>query len=419
MRTLIFILLSLVTISTTAKNFNVLYIGNSYTATNNLPGIIYSMALTTLDTITYSSRTPGGYTLKKHSADAATISLIQAGNWDYVVLQEQSQLPATPDSYFYTEGYPYAEYLDSLVHVYSPCAETIFYQTWGRENGDPSNCAQFAPFCTYEGMDSMLQLRYRTMAQDFGTLIAPVGDVWHRVRDLYYPSVQPYSSDGSHPSDVGSYIAAVTLYTMITERNPSTVNYNHTLAAQTASDIQNVAKELVYDSLIYHIYVDRTTPTVDTIEFSQLSQDSVYVYSNATYASQTIWILGSDTLLGAEVMMYYDSLEAHDWQVQVIVSNCYGEDSYTSPPLSLMYKILPHTSLLYPNPSQGDAYIYITDGQTKHIQVYSLTGELIYHAVSRLERFTLPAAEWSPGSYLVHVRDSKTGEIQLHLLIKQ
>ncbi len=77
-----------------------------------------------------------------------------------------------------------------------------------------------------------------------------------------------------------------------------------------------------------------------------------------------------------------------------------------------------HSWSLYPNPSHGDAYIHITDGQTKHIQVYSLTGELIYHAISRLERVTLPSEEWRPGSYLVHVRDSKSGEIQLTKFIK-
>jgi len=89
-----------------------------------------------------------------HTTNATTISLIQAGNWDYVILQEQSQLPSFPDNDVATQVYPYAAALDSMIKASSPCATTLFYMTWGRQNGDAANCQFFPPLCTYLGMDS-------------------------------------------------------------------------------------------------------------------------------------------------------------------------------------------------------------------------------------------------------------------------
>ena len=49
--------------------------------------------------------------------------------------------------------------------------------TWGRENGDQSNCQSWPPVCTYEGMDDLLRERYMIMANDNNALVAPVGAV--------------------------------------------------------------------------------------------------------------------------------------------------------------------------------------------------------------------------------------------------
>jgi hypothetical protein len=143
-----------------AKTLRVLFIGNSYTAVNNLPSQIAQLADGTHDTLIYDMSAPGGYTFQQHTTNTTTLSKIQQGNWDYVVLQEQSQLPSFPDAQVASDVYPYAHALDSIIHENNPCAKTIFYVTWGRKNGDASNCAFFPPVCTYDGMDSLLQLRY-------------------------------------------------------------------------------------------------------------------------------------------------------------------------------------------------------------------------------------------------------------------
>ena len=119
----------------------VLFLGNSYTAYNNLPQLVADVALSAGDTVVFSSNTPGGYTFQGHSTNATSLSLLAAGDWDHVVLQEQSQLPSFPQGQVQTSCFPFARALDSIAQSLNPCVKTIFYMTWGRKNGDASNCA--------------------------------------------------------------------------------------------------------------------------------------------------------------------------------------------------------------------------------------------------------------------------------------
>jgi hypothetical protein len=109
----------------------VLFIGNSYTYYNNLPQLLTDMAASTGDFVQTASSTPGGYTFQLHSTNATTLQLIQQGNWDFVILQEQSQRPSFPDNDVQVNVFPYASVLDSLIGLHNPCAETVFYNTIG------------------------------------------------------------------------------------------------------------------------------------------------------------------------------------------------------------------------------------------------------------------------------------------------
>jgi hypothetical protein len=45
------------------------------------------------------------------------------------------------------------------------CTETVFYMTWGHQNGDPPNCAAYPQICTYSGMQDRLTQSYIEMGQ--------------------------------------------------------------------------------------------------------------------------------------------------------------------------------------------------------------------------------------------------------------
>ncbi len=233
-----------------AKKVKALFIGNSYTYVNNLPELVKQMAAAGGDTLEYESSTPGGYTLQQHTTNSTTLNLIQNGNWDFVILQEQSQLPSFPDQDVANMVYPYAKALDSIIKLNNPCATTLFYMTWGRKNGDSQNCPNFPPLCTYQGMDSLLQLRYTNMADQNHAAISPVAVVWRALRNSN-PNIDLYSSDESHPSLSGSFAAACSFYSVMFEKSPASNSFNSTLNTNTAQIIKTKATEIVYDSLSF------------------------------------------------------------------------------------------------------------------------------------------------------------------------
>lgn len=244
---LVFILtLALCTLSAFSQEKRVLFIGNSYTAVNNLPNIFQEVVESTGDTVFCKQNSPGGYRFQDHVYNSTTNRLLREGNWGYVVLQEQSQLPSFPIQQVQQEVFPYARALDSLInHFNGPCVETVFYMTWGRKNGDQQNCPVWPPVCTYEGMDSLLNLRYMMMGYDNNAIVSPVGAVWKYIRTKH-PEIELYSSDGSHPSPEGSYAAACTFYSTIFRKDPANITYNFSLDEYTANKIKNAVKNVVY-----------------------------------------------------------------------------------------------------------------------------------------------------------------------------
>lgn len=228
-----------------------LFIGNSYTAVNNLPQLTADCALSIGFAgfpMEIASSTPGGTTFQMHTTNATTQSLINQANWDYVVLQEQSQLPSFPDAQVASDCFPFASTLNEQILAADSCTETIFYMTWGRQNGDASNCATWPPVCTYEGMDSLLNLRYRQMATDNNALISPVGALWHYIR-TNYPEINLYAADASHPSLEGSYAAACCMIAIIFRTDPTLITYGSTLDPVVSEKIRLAAQTVVFNNL--------------------------------------------------------------------------------------------------------------------------------------------------------------------------
>lgn len=229
-----------------AQSSRVLFLGNSYTYANNLPQLVQQCFQSVGDDVIVNMSTSGGLTFQQHCT--FSLGFIMSGDYDIVVLQEQSQLPSFPESQFMQESYPYAQQLCDLIHQYNPNAKIYFYMTWGRKNGDAQNCQFFPPLCTYEGMDSLLYDRYLMMAADNQACVSPVGAVWHYIRD-HYPDMELYQSDESHPSYFGSYVAACCFYTSITGQNPCDIQWNGTLTGYEADIAKLATKKVIYDSL--------------------------------------------------------------------------------------------------------------------------------------------------------------------------
>ena len=243
---LVFLMLSNICAMATTRK--VLFIGNSYTFTNNMPTIVDSIAAAMGDTLIFDMSAPGGYTLQQHCSDATTISKIFSQQWDIVIIHEQSELPAFPPSQVATDVYPYARRLDSMVHANDSCTQTMFMMTWGHANGDPANCSTYPVICTYDGMQMRLRESYLQMATDNHADVAPVGSAFRIMVDSAY-TPWLYSPDSSHPVVAGSYLEACVIYTSIYHKSTKNCTYTDGLIGADAHLLQRIATKVVLDSL--------------------------------------------------------------------------------------------------------------------------------------------------------------------------
>ena len=227
---------------------NVLFLGNSYTFYNNLPKLVQDIALSAGDSIHVESLTPGGRRISQHATDPMVFDLLRQGSWDYVIIQCQSQEPSFPDGQVATEVLPYAEALCDSIRAHNPCAVPMFYMTWGRKNGDASNCTNWPPVCTYEGMDSILHANYLKMGKQNDGEVAAVGAAWRYLRS-HSPSIELYTGDGSHPSLNGSFAAAYAFYSTIFRKSPYTPDFQGGLSQTTFDSIRKAVDEAVFKKL--------------------------------------------------------------------------------------------------------------------------------------------------------------------------
>lgn len=383
--------------------------GNSYTYVNNLPQIVADMAKATGDTLEFESNAIGGYTLNNHSTNALSTAKIKQGKWDYVVLQEQSQLPSFSDAQVEEEVFPYAKILDSLVHLYNPCAETVFYMTWGRKQGDASNCAFWPPVCTYEGMDSLLNLRYRKMAEDNKALVSPVGEVWKYIRKNN-PGIELYQQDESHPSVAGSYLAAACFYTTFFRKNPAEVSYNYNLTVTDAETLRAAVKKEVYDNLLkWHI---GEYDPVAQFNYT-INVNTVTISNNSKNTTNWKWDFGDgDTSTQKNPVHSYK--QNGNYLLKLMTDKCGRYDTFakeiTIKDLLGLHKISNLSLLkLYPNPAQKSITLQLSNEITTNNYVLcDQTGRAVMSGWLQNSKTTLDISTLPPGIYFITIGEEKT-----------
>ena len=231
------------------QSYDVLFIGNSYTYTNNTPQLVSNIATSFGDTLNYDSSLLGGATFNIHSTNSSTLSKISFKTWDYVVLQAQSQEPSFSPNQVANDVYPYAQILMDSIESNSICTEPIFFMTWGRKYGDQQNCQFYPPICTYAGMQQRLRESYLDMTLTHEASCAPVGMAW-KESISQDSTLNLFSPDNSHPSIYGSYLAACIFYATIFKKSPIGSTYIPSgIDTSTAFFLQDIASYTVLDSL--------------------------------------------------------------------------------------------------------------------------------------------------------------------------
>merc|ERR1719317_1917053 len=102
---------------------NILFLGNSYTYFNDLPGMVSSLATAAGLSASVKSVAPGGQTLGGHVS--SSLGQITSGDWDVVVIQDQSQRPSFPEGYVYNYIIPEAKTIVDTIRAKNPCTVPV------------------------------------------------------------------------------------------------------------------------------------------------------------------------------------------------------------------------------------------------------------------------------------------------------
>lgn len=218
------------------QSLKVLFIGNSYTYYNNLPGMISQLVASSDESRQLDTRmiAVGTKTLEWHYGNPETLDAIRQADQDIVVLQEHSMRPVEDRD----KMFEYASKLDGEIKSYG--ARTVLYLTWARKH--------------IPEMQEGLTDAYFSLARTLGARVAPVGIAWQKALKTN-PALKLHKRDNSHPALPGSYLAACVFYATFFRSSPvgltGTIvdgsNEILTLQEKEAGLLQSVAWETLHE----------------------------------------------------------------------------------------------------------------------------------------------------------------------------
>jgi hypothetical protein len=181
------------------SNLKILFIGNSFTARNDLPGLIAQLAAARRKSIEHRLISAGGASLRTHWNASEAGKAIASGGYDAVVLQEQSTLPIK-NAKRMSEN---VRLFDEVIKAAG--AETVLYMTWARSHAPETQQA--------------ITDAYISIGTELYATVVPAGVAWQKFLAKYDRPVL-HDADGSHPTLAGSYLAACVFYSVLFKETP-------------------------------------------------------------------------------------------------------------------------------------------------------------------------------------------------------
>ncbi len=172
--------------------YEILFVGNSHTFMNDVPGLIVELAKAARKAEVRVTRVlKGGYELDWHWQEGVASAAIEGTDFDFVVLQERSQKPCEDA----------AAYHESMLQFGRLARERgaipVGYMLWERKDS-PEHCplGKIASTCAR----AIQEIQKGDGLAD----IAPVGPAWKTMLDAR-PGLPLHSDDGNHGAPAGAY----------------------------------------------------------------------------------------------------------------------------------------------------------------------------------------------------------------------
>lgn len=209
------------------KDLRVLFIGNSLTYSNDLPLVVQALAKAAGKNLAVESVTFGGYSLEDHWNNGEALRLIAQKGWNVVVMQHgPSTLP------------------ESRVELRLWTKK--FAQRIRKAGGRPALFMVWPPKDRLSYFDDVRDA-YSLAASDVRGMFIPAGEAWRAAwrRDADAPL---YSGDDFHPSEAGTYAAALSIYGMLYRQAPQNLPARLVLADGQVIELPQALAKLLQDA---------------------------------------------------------------------------------------------------------------------------------------------------------------------------
>lgn len=219
----------------------VLCIGNSFTYYCGCPAMLKEIAWSEGHFIDISASLKGGWTMAKHLSLETTDDMIAEGGWDYVVLQDQSLVPAKVgrDPKGMAQQVREMEAVAVKVRTISPECKAIVENTWAYWKND------FGGFKDLDDFDKNGKKGADILAKAVGNAeVSPIGQAFRIVR-AERPDINLYSNDRHHQSVLGSYLKSCVNYLVLYAQPFGDSTSDCILDPETAAYLRNVAERVV------------------------------------------------------------------------------------------------------------------------------------------------------------------------------
>lgn len=245
----------------------ILMIGNSYTYYNGgVDAVLRTFGLNV------KALTRGGANLQYHLEEswkegtshhkALRANWGNETSWDFVIFQDQSHVPALcchTDPWYshssYAKSASALQQLDAAAEARG--ATPAFYATWGRRDGHATR-----PYIgTFTGMNDAAingYAHYASLVSSEGRkpIVGPAGRAFRLIYDgVLQEGGRPsdhssffyrlYNQDGSHPSNLGTYLAGCVLYGSLTGESPIGLPKALGIHTWEAEKLQRAAAEAI------------------------------------------------------------------------------------------------------------------------------------------------------------------------------
>jgi PKD repeat protein len=350
---------------------------------------------------------PGGFLMSGHANDGTTFSKISQGNWDYVILQEQSQIP-TIDFYRYNDMYPAITDLKALIEQYNPCAKIITYMTWGRRFGGmqcgPGNTYCSPNFVNFNHMQDSLTSAYLEISEQLNVQCAPVGVVWQNI--LNDTNLVLHSGDNSHPNIDGSYVAACAIFSSIWKQGVSGLSYTAGISSQRAQYYQLMSDNVLFNSTNdWNLLINNPSAN-----FSESISSNTATFTNSSSSVNSTlnysWDFGDGNTSSIQNPSH-TYITGGNYTITLIASNCIFSDTISKTiqiGTTSIEESAANNFKFYPNPTTNQITIKAANQLLGSVYtVYDFTGKSVLNGQILSDQCVVELSNLSRGIYLLSI----------------